>query len=696
MKIALLGNPNAGKSSLFNQLTGLNQKIGNFAGVTVEKKTGFYKNQQEQKFEIIDLPGTYSIYPKSADEKVAVDILLNPKHELHPDLVVVVIDAANLQRNLLLFTQIQDLGIPVIIALNMLDVAQKSGLNYDLEYLRRELQTEIVPINARTAEGVDILAKTFDQQYVCPPKAFIEFSQNATNLLKNIAKTFNFKNLYWSVLYVNQFVDFSFLSDLDKEKIDVLLKEAKIDALEMQSEEIIERYKNLEKIVSKSITKNSQSVEKKSISKKIDRFLVHKVYGYLTFFFILFLIFQAIFSLASYPMDWIDGGMASLNSWLKSMLPESQLSDLLTDGILAGIGGIVIFIPQIAILSAFISILEETGYMARVMFIMDKLMQKFGLNGKSVIPLISGVACAIPAIMAARGISVWKERLITIMITPLMSCSARLPIYAIMIALVVPDQSVFIFNLQGVVLMGMYVLGFAMALLAAWVMNKMIKAKERSFFIMELPVYQVPRWENVGISVFQKTQAFVLEAGKVILAISIILWALASYSFSGEMEKAEQEIRQNFAELPENELSNKIASKKLEVSFAGKIGHLIEPLVKPLGYDWKISIALITSFAAREVFVGTMSTIYSLGDEEDESTVKERMKKELNPDTKKPFYTPAVGFSLLVFYAFAMQCMSTMAVVYKETLSWKYPIILFVYMTALAYLSAFLVFQLMK
>ncbi|TAD96237.1 MAG: ferrous iron transporter B, partial [Bacteroidetes bacterium] len=306
MKIALLGNPNAGKSSLFNQLTGLNQKIGNFAGVTVEKKTGFYKNQQEQKFEIIDLPGTYSIYPKSADEKVAVDILLNPKHELHPDLVVVVIDAANLQRNLLLFTQIQDLGIPVIIALNMLDVAQKSGLNYDLEYLRRELQTEIVPINARTAEGVDILAKTFDQQYVCPPKAFIEFSQNA-----------------------NQFVDFSFLSDLDKEKIDVLLKEAKIDALEMQSEEIIERYKNLEKIVSKSITKNSQSVEKKSISKKIDRFLVHKVYGYLTFFFILFLIFQAIFSLASYPMDWIDGGMASLNSWLKSMLPESQLSDLL-------------------------------------------------------------------------------------------------------------------------------------------------------------------------------------------------------------------------------------------------------------------------------------------------------------------------------------------------------------------------------
>ncbi|TAE02677.1 MAG: ferrous iron transporter B [Bacteroidetes bacterium] len=357
---------------------------------------------------------------------------------------------------------------------------------------------------------------------------------------------------------------------------------------------------------------------------------------------------------------------------------------------------LMIFVPQIALLSAFISMLEETGYMARVMFIMDKLMQKFGLNGKSVIPLISGVACAIPAIMAARGISVWKERLITIMITPLMSCSARLPIYAIMIALVVPDQSVFIFNLQGVVLMGMYVLGFAMALLAAWVMNKMIKAKERSFFIMELPVYQVPRWENVGISVFQKTQAFVLEAGKVILAISIILWALASYSFSGEMEKAEQEIRQNFAELPENELSNKIASKKLEVSFAGKIGHLIEPLVKPLGYDWKISIALITSFAAREVFVGTMSTIYSLGDEEDESTVKERMKKELNPDTKKPFYTPAVGFSLLVFYAFAMQCMSTMAVVYKETLSWKYPIILFVYMTALAYLSAFLVFQLMK
>jgi ferrous iron transport protein B len=438
--------------------------------------------------------------------------------------------------------------------------------------------------------------------------------------------------------------------------------------------------------------------EKDDINTRIDKVLLHPFWGYTIFFSVLFLIFQAIFTWASYPADLIDSGIASLNELLKSNLPESMLLSLLTDGLIAGIGGVLIFIPQIAFLFAFIAILEESGYMARVVLLMDKLMRKFGLNGKSVVPLISGVACAVPAIMATRSIDNWKERLITIMVTPLMSCSARIPIYTILIALVVPDKTVLGFmNLQGIALMALYLLGFSAAIFSALLMKVVLKIKGRSYLIMEVPSYKMPRWKNIGLTIVEKVKAFVWEAGKIIVAISIVLWVMASYGPANHMEQASIETTRENPHLTGQALADKIASRKLEVSYAGHFGKFLEPVIKPLGYDWKIGIALLTSFAAREVFVGTLSTIYSVGSEADNTdTIKERLRKETNPQTGLPMYTPALAFSLLVFYAFAMQCMSTLAIVYRETNGWKWPLVQLLYMTGLAYLSAFAVYNLFK
>ncbi|MDQ2656971.1 MAG: ferrous iron transport protein B, partial [Bacteroidota bacterium] len=422
---------------------------------------------------------------------------------------------------------------------------------------------------------------------------------------------------------------------------------------------------------------------------------------YLLFFAVLFLIFQAIFAWATLPMDLIDLLFANLSQYLHGALPDGPLTSLLADGIVPGIGGIVIFVPQIAILFAFISILEESGYMARVVFLMDKMMRRFGLNGKSVVPLMSGVACAIPAIMATRTIDNWKERMITIFVTPLMSCSARLPVFTILIALIVPEQRLLgFFNLQGIALMGLYMLGFVAAIGSAWVMKQIIRVRERSFLIMELPTYRIPRWSNVGYTIIEKTKAFVLEAGKVIMAISIVLWVLASYGPGDKVSNAREYVlaeSQNLR-LTEQGLEDRIAAFKLENSYAGVIGKALEPAIRPLGYDWKIGIALVTSFAAREVFVGTMATIYSIGSAGDDgdTTIKTRMKQEINPETGGPRFTPAVGFSLLIFYLFAMQCMSTLAVVYRETRGWKWPILQLLYMTALAYVSAWIVYQVLS
>jgi ferrous iron transport protein B len=701
-KIALIGNPNAGKSSLFNSLTGLRQKTGNFPGVTMDKLIGKWKLEAGDDAEILDLPGIYSIYPKSVDEQVVINILANPQHPDYPDLAIVVADASNLKRNLLLFSQVRDLGIPTVLALNMIDVAENQGIVINSVKLARELNVEVAEVNAKKGIGLNGLRlavnKTLETGFNSNDSLPMEYSSEMVDEIKD---TYGDTDDYHALLWLSEHDNLKQFDAQQRIGFDKIQEKYGWNTQNAQSKETMARYAQLNEIVDNCL--HEMPVEEEATNSwtdRLDKVFLHRFWGYFVFLGILFIMFQAIFTWATYPMDLIDGGVASLNEFLKSQLPATKLTDLLTDGLIAGIGGVLIFIPQIAFLFLFISLLEETGYMSRVMFIMDKLMRRFGLNGKSVVPLISGVACAVPAIMSTRSIGSWKDRLITIMVTPLMSCSARLPIYTVLIALIVPEKSTLfgIFNLQGVALFAMYLLGFFMALISAWVMKLLLKAKERSYFIMELPSYKGPRFAHVMLTIWNSTKAFVFEAGKIIVAISIVLWVLASYGPGDSIEQAEITVKSQNPTLSGIELDNKIAAQKLENSYAGHFGKFIEPIIKPLGYDWKIGIALITSFAAREVFVGTMSTIYSLGGEvEDESsTVMNRMRAEINPETGKPLYDTALGFSLLIFYAFAMQCMSTLATTYRETKSWKYPAIQFFYMTGLAYVSAFIVYQLLS
>jgi ferrous iron transport protein B len=545
-KIALIGNPNSGKSSLFNQLTGLNQKVGNFPGVTVDKKTGSSQLTPHHRVQIIDLPGTYSLYPKSLDEKVIIDLLYNKKSELYPDVIIITVDASNLKRNLLLFTQLADLGIPAVLGLNMIDVAEQDGVKINVEQLQQDLGVPIVPMNARNGIGITALKIVIAQQLGKPARTFYRIPEDLLVLVRQIRYYFELSNDYLALHYAHQYKKLSFLSDSDKEYIEDLLKQSKFHSNPLQAAETVERYTTINELLLDSV-KVTKADSNEKFSNRLDRILTHKVWGYGIFFTVLFLMFQAIFAWATYPMDMIDLGVATFNSWIQNQF-EGPLVDLLTEGVIAGLGGVLIFIPQIAILFAFIAILEETGYMARVTFMMDKIMRKFGLNGKSVVPLISGVACAVPAVMAARNIDNWKDRMITIFVTPLMSCSARIPVYTVLIALVVPETYYLGFlNLQGIVLMGLYLLGFVAAVLSAWAMKVILKTKERSYFIMEFPVYKMPRWKNVGITIIEKVKAFVFEAGKVIIAISIILWVMASYGPGQAMEQAEQKVRREAA-----------------------------------------------------------------------------------------------------------------------------------------------------
>jgi len=695
LKIALVGNPNSGKSSLFNILTGLNQKTGNFPGVTVEKHVGFSKMPDKTTSQLIDLPGIYSLYPRSLDEQIVSEILLHHKSPECPDVVVVIVDATNLKRSLLLVTQIIDLGLPTVLALNMMDLVAKAGISYNLIALSEKLGIPVVPINARTGMGVDQLKKVLSQPVEPPTNKIFPVFDEAKNGVKELRATLGIDNDYEAYQFLQQPASLSFLKSEERIFIDQVKEKHKFFPGKFHGAETVQRYgfiQNLLDEVALEPTRENLTTQ----STRFDKILTHRIWGYTIFFGVLFLIFQAIFAWATVPMDFIDGLFASLSNYLNDVLPEGPLTSMLAQGVVPGIGGIAIFIPQIAILFAFIAMLEESGYMARVVFLMDKIMRKFGLNGKSVVPLISGVACAIPAIMATRTIDNWKERTITILVTPLMSCSARLPVFTILIALIVPDKMVWhFFNLQGLALMGLYLLGFAAALISAVIIKFLIKVNERSYLIMELPTYRWPKWSNVGYTIVDKTKAFVFEAGKIILAIAIVLWVLASYGPGDHMERAEEYVLEESENLrlTAQGLEDRIAAYKLEHSYAGILGKSIEPVIRPLGYDWKIGIALVTSFAAREVFVGTMATIYSIGSEEDQTTIKSRMRAEINPETGGPRYTPAVGFSLLIFYTFAMQCMSTIAVVYRETKGWKWPIIQLVYMTVLAYVSAFIVFQ---
>ncbi len=697
-RIALVGNPNSGKSSLFNLLTGLNQKVGNFPGVTVEKRSGIGSLPDGETMEVIDLPGVYSIYPRTLDEQIVADILLD-HHSAHtPDKIVVIADATNLKRGLLLLTQIVDIGLPTILALNMMDLVARAGITYDIITLSKRLGVPVVPINARTGIGLDALKKQIALPLFPTEKPILEIWEEARPPVKELRERIGVDNDYEAYQFLEQPKSLKFLNGEDQSVVDEVRQSHNFFPGKFQGAETIQRYSLIQDLLNEVTVKKADGSWKDN-SRRLDKVMTHPVLGYVIFFGILFLIFQAIFAWATVPMDFIDLQFANLRNYLQGVLPAGPLTSLIADGIVPGIGGIVIFVPQIAILFAFIAILEESGYMARVVFLMDKVMRKVGLNGKSVVPLMSGVACAIPAIMATRTIGNWKERTITIFVTPLMSCSARLPVFTILIALIIPNRTALgFFNLQGLALMGMYFLGFAAAIGSAWIMKMVIRVKERSYLIMELPSYRIPKWSNVGYTIVEKTKAFVFEAGRVILAISIILWVLASYGPGDNMARARENVltASDTRDLSGQELEDRIASYKLEHSYAGVIGKAIEPVIRPLGYDWKIGIALITSFAAREVFVGTIATIYSIGsvaDSDDNTPIKTRLKQEINPDTGGPRFTPAVGFSLLIFYTFAMQCMSTLAVVYRETKGWKWPLLQLAYMTGLAYVSALIVYQ---
>lgn len=695
IKIALAGKPNSGKSSLFNQLTGLNQKIGNFPGITVEKRTGSCVLPNQQKAEIIDLPGTYSLYPRTLDERIASEIVFDHKSNYYPDCVVLVADATHLKNCMLLLTQLMDLKLPIVLALNMMDLAAQSGQSIDLQKLKTLLGIPVVMINARTGQGIPELKEILVQPIPVTNKVVFEPNDEIKPLINQIQVRFNLSTPYEAYQYLQQTNALVSLSKAEQEEIKQIAQAASFFPHKYQGAETVMRYGFIQDVLS-AITIKVPDPEWKKYSYRIDKILTHRIWGYVIFFSILFLIFQSIFAWAQVPMDFIDRAFASLAGKLDELFPEGPLFDLITQGIIPGIGGIVIFIPQIAILFACIAVLEESGYMARVVFLMDKIMRKFGLNGKSVVPLISGMACAIPAIMATRTIENWKDRLITIFVTPFMSCSARLPVFTILVALIIPEDKLFgFFNYQGLVLMALYLLGFLAAILSALVMSFIIKTKERSYLIMEMPTYRMPKWSNVGYTIVEKTRSFVFEAGKVILAISVVLWVLSSYGPAEKMTQAEAVVKEETKGelLSETELQDRVAAYKLEHSFAGIIGKAIEPAIAPLGYDWKIGIALITSFAAREVFVSTIATIYSLGDTEDQTTIKEKLRSEVNPQTGGPRFTPAVGLSLLVFYTFAMQCMSTIAVVKRETNGWKWPLLQLVYMTALAYVSALLIYQ---
>lgn len=699
LKIALVGNPNSGKSSLFNCLTGLNQKVGNFPGVTVEKRVGYCTLPDGRNAEIVDLPGVYSIYPRSLDERIVSQVLLDHRSPGTPDVVVVVADATNLKRSLLLLTQVIDLGLPAILVLNMMDLAARAGISIDIGLLSSKLGVPVMPVNARRGTGINELKTLLTQPVHAHESPIFPIREEVKAPVKALRDTLGVDNDYEAYLFLEQPDSLVFLSPPDRDKVSAIRTKHDFFPGKFQGAETIQRFGYIQNLLNAVTLKPADDAWKHQ-SRAIDRILTHRIWGYVIFFAVLALIFQSIFAWATVPMELIDELFAAMSGSLQQVLPAGPLSDLITQGIIPGIGGIVIFVPQIAILFGLIAILEETGYMSRVVFLMDKVMRKFGLNGKSVVPLISGVACAIPAIMSTRTINNWKERIITIFVTPLMSCSARLPVFTILIALIVPNQRVLGLSLQGIALMGLYLLGFAMAIISAWVMKKIIRMRERSYLIMELPTYRWPRWKNVGLTMVEKTRSFVFEAGKIILAISIVLWVLSSYGPGDKLTRADEYVAQETStiSLTEEELEDRVAAYKLENSYAGVIGKSIEPVIRPLGYDWKIGIALITSFAAREVFVGTMATIYSIGSSADEgdATIRSRMRAEINPETGGPRFTPAVGFSLLIFYTFAMQCMSTLAVVYRETGGWKWPLLQLVYMTGLAYISSLVVYQLMS
>ncbi|WP_215226560.1 ferrous iron transport protein B [Echinicola shivajiensis] len=696
--VALIGNPNVGKTTIFNRLTGLRQKVGNYPGVTVDKRFANIK-LGDQEATILDLPGTYSIYPNSEDEVIVHRVLNGLDKENKPDFVLAVVDMSSMERGLFLVTQIMDLGLPMAIVLNMEDSAEEQGIKVKTHALYKSLGVPIIQSNARSNKGINGISDLIEKKMFEKPQPFLNIQELLPEALSNaIQEKFHLQNTYQAYQLIRFHENEPLLDEGQREWLENQMDSSGFDIKQIQLDETRHRYEGIQSVLDKAIEKTD--IGRKRLTDKLDSIFLHKIGGYAIFLGILLVIFQSVFAWSAVPMDLIDGFFASLSSSVAKLLPAGVLTNLITEGIIPGIGGVVIFIPQIALLFAFLGILEDTGYMSRVVFLMDRIMRPFGLNGKSVVPLISGIACAIPGIMATRNIGNWKDRLITIMVTPLMSCSARLPVYVILIGIAVPESYIGPINMQAIALLGMYLLGIVAVLFTSWILKLVLSFKEKSYLMVEMPLYRLPRWKDVLITMYSKSKTFVFAAGKVILTISVILWVLASYGPSSVKEEVIANIEVPSDNASQDALDNyqtQLASAELESSYIGIMGKFIEPAIKPLGYDWKIGIALITSFAAREVFVSTIATLYSVGtDVEDELTIQQKLESEVNPQTGEKVFNLATAFSLIVFYAFAMQCMSTLAVVYRETKGWKWPIIQTVYMTALAYVSAWAVYQILS
>lgn len=696
--IVLIGNPNSGKSSVFNHLTGLRQKVGNFPGVTVEKKSGNFRLSGKEEVTVTDLPGTYSLYPRRSDEWVSYKQLMSPSREEAIDVAVVVADATALRRSLLFVSQVIDLKIPVVVALTMSDIAKKRGIKINTLELSREMQVPVVSVNARSGKGIEDLKTTISQLLgnTVAAKDFFPVRSLAAEAISDAKEILPGSSDYALVHHLINHESFD-LSESIQEKIESIERKYDFNHTKIQAEDIQQRYKRIRQIIKNTVIEDSIEA-KKLFSEKLDGFFLHRTWGSLIMGVVLFLLFQSVFLVAEYPMNAIEEGMGMLTGYLSSVLPATWYTDLLINGVLAGLGGILVFVPQIMILFGLITLLEDTGYMARISFLTDRVMRRVGLNGKSVMPMVGGFACAVPAIMSARNIENKKERLLTIMVTPFMSCSARLPVFTILAALVVPNEKIWgVLSLQGLVLMGLYVFGVVIAMLVSYVLNIFIKMKEKSFFILELPIYKQPRWNNIFITMVEKAKVFVFDAGKVIMVISLLLWGLSSFGPTEKRASIQSEYAKKIEldPLHASEYEKARSAELLEFSYAGILGRGIEPVIEPLGYDWKIGIALITSFAAREVFVGTMATLYSVGEVEAETgeTLTAKMRSAKRADGSE-VYTRATGFSLLIFYLLAMQCMSTLAVVKRETGSWKWPLVQLLYMTALAYILSFITYQL--
>lgn len=670
--ILLVGNPNVGKSTIFNLLCNKNQKTGNYAGVTVASHQGTYIHQGEE-VEIVDLPGSYSIYPTSEDEAIFTKYLIEEQEKYSG--VIYIADALNLKRSLLLFQQIKDLGIPVLVVLNQMDLAEKRGLLIDSKKLETLIGNRILKTNAKANIGIEEIRNAIsNNEFSVSDKAFFDIPSENLGLVFKISRQINETNFYkvWTLIAAD-----TYLGKLESVKTQLNQEDKKcMVPKRLQVQETIRRYQQIDGYMSQIISKKPQF--KELLTEKLDKVLVHPILGYLVFALILLMIFQSVFFIAEYPMNWIDGSFAWLSQFTKTHLPEGPINSLLSDGIIPGIGGIVIFAPQIGILLYFLYLLEDSGYMARVIFLMDRFLRPFGLNGKSIVPLVSGTACAIPAIMSTRNIENVKERLITILITPFMTCSARLPVYSIIIALIFSNETIWGIQYKALALFAMYFLGFVTALISAFILKYFIKNKGKTFLVMDLPAYKMPLWTYDFKLVLGKVWEFITGAGKIILAVSVILWVLSYFG-----PKDEKQLFQVQSEV------------KLENSYLAKIGRQIEPAIAPLGYDWKMGVGILSSFAAREVFVGTMSTLYSLDDEAEEQTVIEKMKADVKPNGEKVFNF-ATGISILIFYAFAMQCISTIAVVYRETKSWKWTAIQLVFMSGLAYFVSMIAYQILK